>query len=400
MTKSKSKKLCLATTYNGTMLFYREMCTILRRNGWNVTLLAGGELEKFKSYQFCSDRQVFVPQLVRKPKPLIDFLCLCRLLVFFVFNRFDLVYVASPKAGLLVNLAARLTGHRVLYSIIGRAYEDFKGPKRAVYTLMERVSCLCARRVVAITPSLCQAILKDKCCPAKKLTQIHLRPGRQEELARFDPAQYSREQVEELRARYNVPLDATLLLFVGRLCRDKGVRELVKAFVELQKTNENLYLIMVGKDDDPNRLMGEQTWNELENNARIIRTGLMPREAVPLFYCACDIFVCPTYREARSAVGIEAARLERPVVLTDAVGARDSLIDGQTGIMVPTRQVEPLVAALQRLIDSPQLRRQMGRAGRQFVLDTIKRTPDAVIVNFIETVAGVAPRGQEYRFDA
>jgi glycosyltransferase involved in cell wall biosynthesis len=83
-----------------------------------------------------------------------------------------------------------------------------------------------------------------------------------------------------------------------------------------------------------------------------------------------------TYGEGVPKVLIEAASCGRPIVATNAPGCREIVIDGENGILVPTKDVDALVAAITDLLESPERRKAMGQAGRnlveaQFSLDRV-----------------------------
>ena len=88
---------------------------------------------------------------------------------------------------------------------------------------------------------------------------------------------------------------------------------------------------------------------------------------------AMDIFVLPTYREGFGVVNIEASAMALPVISTDVPGPRESIVDGQTGLLVPARTVEPLILAMRKLSDDRELAYKLGQAGRQRVLDNYEQ---------------------------
>ena len=108
-------------------------------------------------------------------------------------------------------------------------------------------------------------------------------------------------------------------------------------------------------------------------------------------YSMSDVIVLPSYREGMPRVVLEAASMALPVVTTDAVGCRDSIIPGQTGFLVPVRQSVELVDAIGRLIDDPALCRRMGEAGREFMRERfeVSKLIDS-IVSDLATLAEAA----------
>ncbi len=139
---------------------------------------------------------------------------------------------------------------------------------------------------------------------------------------------------------------------------DKGVLDLVAAFAEVRsKLPAKLMLIGDGFD--------EEGGNTRAAVAKLPDVIIVPStsELVP-FYQAMDVLALPTYREGFPNVVLEAQACARPVVTTNATGAIDSIVDGQTGMIIPVADVKALAEALVKLADDPAGARRMGMAGR------------------------------------
>jgi glycosyltransferase involved in cell wall biosynthesis len=94
---------------------------------------------------------------------------------------------------------------------------------------------------------------------------------------------------------------------------------------------------------------------------------------VLMFMAMMDVFVLPTYREGLPNVLLEAAALGIPTVTTNATGARDAVVNGETGLVVTVRDAEALKDALLTLAGDRLLRRRMGDAGRRWVSEHFDR---------------------------
>jgi glycosyltransferase involved in cell wall biosynthesis len=178
-----------------------------------------------------------------------------------------------------------------------------------------------------------------------------------------------------MRARLNIPQHATVIVFVGRVTRDKGVAELVDAFVELADEFSTLYLLLVGPFEPELDPLPQRTRASIESDARIQQVGFHTK---PEEYLAmADIFCLPSYREGFGTVVIEAGAMGLPTVATSVTGLVDAVRDGETGLLVPARDAKALRAALQALVESVDLRGRMGRAARVRAV----REFDAKLVN-------------------
>ena len=89
------------------------------------------------------------------------------------------------------------------------------------------------------------------------------------------------------------------------------------------------------------------------------------KKNIATLYAKSHIICLPSYREGLPKSLIEAAAASRAIVTTDVPGCRDAVIPNKTGLLVPVKNPEKLADALQWLIDHPQERIAMGKAGRQ-----------------------------------
>ena len=153
-----------------------------------------------------------------------------------------------------------------------------------------------------------------------------------------------------------------MLGYVGRLVKDKGIRELVEAFGKLRGTYPDLRLLLVGdfEQGDP---VEPEVRRCIESETAIIRPGFVSDTAP--YYPLMDVLALPTYREGLPGVPLEAQASGVPVVTTTATGAVDSIIDGVTGLHVPVGNTNALTDAVGKLLADPALRERMGKAGRE-----------------------------------
>jgi glycosyltransferase involved in cell wall biosynthesis len=134
------------------------------------------------------------------------------------------------------------------------------------------------------------------------------------------------------------------VLYAGRLSPEKGVEELVEA-------TRGLNLVVAG--DGPLRSRVPQA------------RGFVPHEELQQLYARAAVVACPSRREGFGVACLEAMAHGRPVVATGVGGLRDLVVDGETGLVVPTRDPVALRAALDRLLGDPGLRRRLGSGGRE-----------------------------------
>jgi glycosyltransferase involved in cell wall biosynthesis len=163
------------------------------------------------------------------------------------------------------------------------------------------------------------------------------------------------------------------VLFVGRLAIEKGVSSLLQAFQHIQHTPHTTRdgvptLVIVG--DGPERQHLEKLAATLGLQDRVRFAGMVPYEQLASFYASAGVVVVPSLHESYGRVIVEAMAFGRAVVATDTDGARDLIKDGETGLIVPIRDVEALADKIRYLLSNPQVARRMGEAAREFVIRT------------------------------
>jgi glycosyltransferase involved in cell wall biosynthesis len=169
-----------------------------------------------------------------------------------------------------------------------------------------------------------------------------------------------------LREELSIPLDAPLVAEVGRLCDVKGQRELIEAVARLPGARA----VLVGADLEQGGLYEEslrQRAEELGVADRVVFAGY--RDDAARVVAAADVFALPSWTEGLPLVVLEAMALGRPVVATNVGGTPELVADGETGLLVPPRDVDALTAALRRVLDDEGLRRKLGEAGRRRVAE-------------------------------
>jgi rhamnosyl/mannosyltransferase len=176
-------------------------------------------------------------------------------------------------------------------------------------------------------------------------------------LSRFELDEAGSRKAEDLRD--GMPT----VLCVGRLVSYKGVEVLIRA---LENIKARLWIIGVGPlEDSLKRLAIERGLGD-----RVQFLGQVSEEDLIAYYHACDVFVLPSITNAEmfGVVQLEAMACRKPVISTDLpTGVSWVNQHGNTGYVVPRENVRELARAIQRLLDNPQLREEMGEAGRERV---------------------------------
>jgi len=187
----------------------------------------------------------------------------------------------------------------------------------------------------------------------------------------------------DMRKKYN--LDGNVVLFVGRLAEHKGLEYLIRS----AKNVDAKYLI-VGEGELRDKL--GNLVKKLGLKDKIIFTGRVPRNGLPKYYAASDVFVLPSVArlEAFGLVIAEAMSSGKPVVVSDIPGVREVITDNVEGILVPPMDEKALSEKISILLSNPEMRKKMGESGRKKVEE--KFSWDKVIGKIEEVYEQVVSR--------
>jgi len=269
----------------------------------------------------------------------------------------DLVHAHMPISGFLARMAAWWTGvPRIACTCHGFWFNSPGNPaRRFAGFLMEWL----AGRVTTVFLTVSDEEARDAHRLHISRDAVSVRNGR-------DPAIFHPDPVarDHIRAALDVTEDTVVIVAVSRLVRLKGYPELAAAMrdvptAELWVVGERLYS---DRGDDMLALLRHSGLGE-----RLRLLGY--RTDVAAILAAADIFVLPSQFEGLPMSVIEAMLTGLPVVASDIRGPREQVAPGATGLLVPPGSVPALAEALNRLVDDPDLRVEMGQAGRARALD-------------------------------
>ena len=174
----------------------------------------------------------------------------------------------------------------------------------------------------------------------------------------------------EARQALDLPADAEVVTYVGRLVPEKGLRELLVAAGELRSTHPRLQLVLVGEGPMHAELAALAAAGDLP----VRFAGTRPPAEVARWMCASDLVTLPSYSEGHPNVLVEALACGRPVVATP-VGGIPEVVDAASGMLVPVRDpaalADGLRQALERDWDEAALARRFSRDWRQVAQDTL-----------------------------
>ena len=362
---SGQQKICLISTVPMTVRaflipiaqYYRE------HTDWDISILC--------DYDPDLDREMpegvrYIPVSMRRGVDWGAFGPLNCMVSIFKQEKFDLVQYCTPNASFYASIAARIAKVPVrLYCQWGMVYVSMRGMRRRVFKQIEKIICRNSTWIEPDSFGNLDFAHREGLYPQEKGSVVWNGSTGGIDLDRYD---LSRKALwrHQIREKYGIPQDAVVYGFVGRITGDKGINELYQAFRELLKSSPDVYLMLIGSAEKQKSICPDlQEW--AEQTPQVVFCG--PQNQIEAYYAAMDIHVLPSYREGFGSVIIEAEAMEVPVIATAIPGPLEAMNPGRTGLAIEKESVPSLLDAMQKLHADPQLRKAMGRAGRNYVAE-------------------------------
>lgn len=308
--------------------------------------------------------------MARRPAPIADAVALCRWVFLLLRLRPDVTSVGTPKAGFLGGIAGWLT--RVptrIYLLRGLHLETATGARLKLLSILEKLSFATAHKALAVSPSLRARAVGLGLVRSGKIAVLGAGSSNGVDLLHYHPGENGQEDADRLATELGLDRSVPVIGFVGRLSEDKGLAQLAKARDRLHASGIDHQLLVVGGIDDS---AAPGVLKEMERSGRPpVQTGHV-RDTAP-YYRLMDVLCLPTRREGFPNVVLEAAATGVPTVTTNATGAIDSVVDGETGLVTQIDSASDLADGLATLIGDAWLRKRMGEASRQWVYDHYRR---------------------------
>ncbi len=300
-------------------------------------------------------------EIPRKISPLADLGALIALYRFFRQGRFDVVHSITSKAGLLCAVAAMAAGVPLrMHTFIGQPWAGLSGPIRWVSKACDWLIVRLNTQCYADSESQRAFLVAEGVADSGHIKTLGAGSIAGVDLSQFDAGRFDRRQI---KVELAIPVDAQVIVFLGRINREKGIVELVIAFDILsQKGFDKVFLLIIGPFESDSHSLPDATKKSLEQHQRIRVLGYI--DAPEKLLAIAELFCLPSYREGFGSVVIEAAAMGVPTVATRVVGLVDAVAEGETGLLVPPKDARALADALARLLGDSQLRLELGAAAQ------------------------------------
>lgn len=281
-------------------------------------------------------------------------------------NQFDIVQYSTPNAAFCTSIAARMTNVPIrLYCQWGIRYMGFEGWKRFLFKKIEKMTCNNSTFIEAESHNIRSFAISEGLYEEKNSCVIWNGSASGVNLRKFN-FDARKDWRQEIRKKFQIDDDMVAFAFAGRLTADKGVNQLLEAFLKLAAEYKCVKLLIMG-DVDNEKSLNVELLNKAKNHPNILFTGRV--NELEKYYAAADVFVAPSYREGFGLVVIEAEAMGLPAIISNVPGQIDAIVENETGISCEVRNADSLHDAMERMYQDSNLRIMMSQAAEKFVKD-------------------------------
>ncbi len=270
-----------------------------------------------------------------------------------------MVHSMTPKAGMICMVAAWLARVPLrMHTFTGLVFPTSVGLKRKILMTTDWLTCACATHIIPEGEGVKKDLLNNGITkkPIKVLGYGNVRGI---DLERFDRTAEVLEQADKLRKD-----NLVTFVSVGRLVGDKGINEMVEAFVKVNNEHPDTRLILVGPEEPELDPLKPETLARMKDCKAIECVGTQ-RDVRPWF-AASDVAILASYREGFPNVVIEAGAMGLPQIVTDINGANEIIIEGKNGTIIPSKDSNALYEAMKRLLDA-ECRDNLAKQAREMI---------------------------------
>lgn len=325
----------------------------------------GPEVQAVLEEQECE--HVLVP-MTRQVTPLQDLKSLWAFYRLCKKHQPEIIHSHTPKAGIVGMLGGMLAGVPVrLHTVAGLPLMEAKGIKRIILDAVEKLTYACATKIYPNSTVLKDFILKGGFCGPEKVKVIGNGSSNGINTSFFSIEVLDLNKLQALRHELGIEANNFVFVFIGRLVKDKGIRELVAAFKALQSRYRHAKLILVGPLEQHLDPLPPETLQEIEQNGDILSVGF--QNDVRPFLAVSHALAFPSYREGFPNVPMQAGCFELPSIVTDINGCNEIIVEGENGLIIPPKNTQKLQEAMARLIADEELYTYLKSHARRSIVE-------------------------------
>lgn len=321
---------------------------------YEVIAVSNPDNQNLEKYGSKEGVRTFGVELTRKITPFKDLKALFKLYLFFLKEKPDIVHSHTPKAGIVAMLAAYLAKvPNRLHTVAGMPLIIVTGTKRKVLDMVERLTYACATKVLPNSFGLKQFILENKYTTAEKIKVIGKGSSNGIDTQYFSPDLFDENFKTDFKQKLGLPANSFVLLYVGRVVKDKGINELVRVFNRLEEKKIISWLVLVGSYEDDLNPIASDVRKLISNHPRILTLGF--QNDVRPYFSIANLLVFPSYREGFPNVVMQAGAMGIPAIVSNINGCNEIIQEGKNGLLIIPQNEKDLEQKLRGYIQNPNL---------------------------------------------
>jgi len=344
------KLVRITTVPVSMMVLLKGQLKFMKQNGFDVTMISneGPEVEQLTAQENCPHIAI---TLTRKITPFTDLISLIKLTLLLRKIKPDIVHTHTPKAGLIGMWAAKLAGVTIrLHTIAGLPWVESKGMIRRLLIAVEKLTAFAATNVFPNSFVQRDFLLQNEIAK-NKMKVIGNGSSNGIDTNYFSTNLDIENQAKAIRKRERIHEEAYVWIFVGRIVRDKGITELIDAFLEIQLQFPEDRLLLLGDQEPHLDPLDEKYVQLLRTHHAIIPCGF--QKDIRPYLAASQVLVFPSYREGFPNVPMQAGAMGCALILSDINGCNEIVNHGKDGWLVSVKNVSALITAMMEARNNP-----------------------------------------------
>lgn len=291
-------------------------------------------------------KEVINVRIERDIKLIYDLKAVLKLVKVLKKYKFCSVHSVTPKAGLLCMLASFFCRVPFRYhTFTGQVWATKSGLSRIGLKFLDKLIFTLSTHSFVDSSSQQSFLIQEKVINRRKSTVLGKGSISGVDLSRF---KFSLTDRMDIRDKLGIPEDSICLLFLGRLCQDKGLDELLIVFKELSSKFDDIYLLLVGPNE------GQYTVDYFASLDEPRLRYIGPTDSPASYMSTADLFLLPSHREGFGSVVLEAAACKLPTVASNIYGLSDAVVDGRSGLLHEVQNVKDMEEKIAMLIENKE----------------------------------------------
>lgn len=356
------KKICIVSTTGSVVNAFMLKHIELLKESYDITVVLGDDVS------INTDVRIKRIDIKRKISLLDDIKSIFELKSFFKNEEFDIVFSIMPKSGLLSMLASNYLkiGTRIHF-FTGQVWATKSGLFRLLLKFMDILIVRNSTNILVDSFSQRDFLKEEKVLTKYKGDVLSSGSISGVNMERFKENLILKEQLKD---KYNIPKDNIVFMFVGRITKDKGIKELSELFLKLFSTYSNISLVLMGPLED--KELEVEISDFLTNKNVVYNFKYIDNPEVELNLA--DVLVLPSHREGFGTVVIEAASMKIPTIGSNIYGLTDSILDNKTGLLHKVSNIDDMYEKYTFLIENQQKIKDLGENAYDRILNEFKDT--------------------------